>query len=105
MSAYGSKMRLCEGELYIHWCPGCKMAHGIDVGVPNRYTGAQWTFNHDPISPTFSPSINIVGQCHYFIREGKIEFCSDSQHKLAGQTVDLPDFFDREAEDYDDLER
>jgi hypothetical protein len=30
--------------------------------------------------------------CHYFIRAGKIEFCGDSPHNLAGQTVDLPDW-------------
>jgi len=30
--------------------------------------------------------------CHYFITDGKIEFCGDSPHKLAGQIVDLPDW-------------
>jgi hypothetical protein len=29
--------------------------------------------------------------CHYFIRDGKIEFCGDCPHELAGQTVPLPD--------------
>lgn len=29
-------------------------------------------------------------RCHSFVRDGKIEFLSDSTHKLAGQTVDLP---------------
>jgi len=30
--------------------------------------------------------------CHSFVRGGRIEFCSDSTHKLSGQTVPLPDF-------------
>ena len=42
-------------------------------------------------APTFSPSINIVGRCHYFIIAGMIEFCGDSRHHLAGQVVPLPD--------------
>jgi hypothetical protein len=30
--------------------------------------------------------------CHSFVRDGRIEFLSDCTHRLAGQTVDLPDF-------------
>lgn len=92
MSAFGTKFRLCEGGLFLHYCPGCKMAHGIDVGSPNKHTGAIWSFNGDAEKPTFNPSINILNQCHYFIRDGMIQFCADSKHKLAGQTVPLPDF-------------
>lgn len=29
-------------------------------------------------------------RCHSFIRAGRIEFCGDSGHSLAGKTVDLP---------------
>jgi hypothetical protein len=64
--------------------------HMINVEKPNG-NGAQWSWNQDAEKPTFSPSINIVGICHYFIREGRIEFCSDSKHDLAGQSVELPD--------------
>lgn len=85
-----SKLMLLGSEP-THWCPGCKMLHRIDVNAPNRTTNARWTWNNDPVNPSFAPSINIVGQCHYFINEGKIIFCSDSKHELAGQTVDLPD--------------
>lgn len=73
-----------------HYCPGCKSRHMIAVYEPFP-NGALWTFDGNAESPTFSPSINIVGACHYFIRAGKIEFCGDSKHDLAGQTVDLPD--------------
>jgi hypothetical protein len=29
--------------------------------------------------------------CHYIITAGRIQFCADSTHALAGQTIDLPD--------------
>lgn len=82
------------GVTYVHYCPGCKHKHRINVEKPN-HCGAIWSFNGDMESPTFSPSINIVGQCHYFIRNGMIEYCSDSKHELAGQIVPLPDIEDR----------
>lgn len=94
----------------IHWCPGCEQAHSIRIAGPS---GPTWTFNGDYERPTFAPSILCFteydedadsdipvklpnGQrktlCHYFIRDGKIEFCADSPHKFAGQTVDLPEW-------------
>lgn len=89
----------------MHWCPGCEEVHGIRVAGP---TGPKWTFNEDYENPTFSPSILLFttyddegmplapGErrtlCHYFIRNGKIEFCGDSPHALAGRTVDIPDW-------------
>jgi hypothetical protein len=30
--------------------------------------------------------------CHYFIREGFIDYCVDSTHELAGQKIKLSDF-------------
>lgn len=93
---------------YGHWCPGCNNGHEINVDAPNA-SGAKWSFDGNVVSPTFSPSINIrwgrfvdpnfkfpdgeddSGVCHYFIRSGRIEFCGDCTHALAGKTVDLPD--------------
>lgn len=77
----------------LHYCPGCEQLHMIAVDRPNS-CGAQWVWNGDTERPTFSPSINIVGQCHYFIRDGVIEFCADSKHALAGKSVALPDMPD-----------
>ena len=72
-----------------------------------------WTFDGNYEKPTFAPSILCYteydddaegdlpvklpnGQrktlCHYFIREGMIEFCGDSPHAFAGQTVELPEW-------------
>jgi len=93
---------------WMHWCPGCKGAHAINVEKPRADNGAKWSFDGSMESPTFGPSIRIfryskynengqpaegateVTDCHYFIKAGKIEFCGDSRHALAGQTVDLP---------------
>lgn len=94
----------------IHFrCPGCNSVHGITVDAPNA-----WTWNGDLEHPTFSPSIlvhphgklidptldddqltapdnvRITPRCHSFVREGRIEYLTDSTHELAGQTVDLP---------------
>ena len=80
-----------KGRCLLHWCPGCKQAHVINVEKPN-HLGAKWSWDGDVNKPTFSPSINIVGSCHYFIQQGKIAYCSDSKHALAGQNVYLPDF-------------
>jgi hypothetical protein len=92
---------------YCHWCPGCKEMHLI---------GDSWTFDGNLEVPTFSPSVKITGRqiiknergewtgewvrdgagnpidfvCHYFLTAGQFQFCGDSSHELAGQTVPLP---------------
>lgn len=75
---------------YMHYCDGCDSYHHIDVEIPNPHTGAKWTFDGNVEAPTFSPSVNIVGVCHYFIQQGNIIYCGDSKHELAGKTVPLP---------------
>jgi len=86
--------RDCSGTRVQFHCPACDTLHEITDG-PN-----QWKFNNDFDSPTIFPSIRVrwdFGEertpkvCHSFVREGKIEYCSDCTHSLAGQTVDLPD--------------
>ncbi|TXH44018.1 MAG: hypothetical protein E6Q97_33325 [Desulfurellales bacterium] len=86
----------------------------------NPVTNALWTWNNDTDRPTLSPSVLvsrreslrrnppdgiegaelarfceenrvIIPRCHCFIREGRIEFCADCEHALAGQTVDMVD--------------
>lgn len=90
MKRLSPKLVLLGGEP-AHYCPGCKELHRIDVNKPNVFSSARWTWNNDPVNPSFAPSINIVGRCHYFINDGNIQFCADSKHELAGQTVPLPD--------------
>ena len=96
------------------WCPGCNCAHHVRVG-----SGNGWSYNGNPDSPTFSPSIlvrapmsippvtpenmddynknpwpqtRIETICHSFITNGNIQFLSDCTHALANQTVPLPAF-------------
>jgi hypothetical protein len=47
--------------------------------------------------PTFNPSLlyeaqkGVVRRCHLYVREGKIAYLSDCEHRLAGQTVEMGD--------------
>jgi hypothetical protein len=84
--------------------------------------GPAWTWNNDPVKPTFTPSVLVrsghympehVGPdcwctynaarpddpssfkcsvCHSFVTDGNIQFLSDCTHALAGQTVPLPEW-------------
>lgn len=65
--------------------------------VNSNPDGPRWTYNGDPIKPTFQPSIKVTYEtpgatriCHSFVTDGRIQFLTDSTHALAGQTVDLP---------------
>jgi hypothetical protein len=87
---------------YYHLCPACD--------EPHQYTLLQdnigWTFNHDYQKPSFYPSMRRSSNiprtpeertnrveyttCHYFLIEGRIDYCTDSPHHLAGKSVPLP---------------
>jgi hypothetical protein len=72
---------------YIFWCPGCKCGHSYCVGGPTS-----WEFNGDVEEPTFKPSLlnyNEISRCHLFIIDGKISYCGDCSHELAGTTIDM----------------
>lgn len=93
-----------EGGRVLFWCPGCQEGHQI---------GPAWTWNGSTTTPTFHPSVKVTGTqwavgqafrkneharvepggetvCHSFVRDGQIEFLTDSTHALAGMTVPLP---------------
>ncbi len=92
----------CEGGPlygYTFTCPGCKDRHYIPTSPKSQ---CHWTFNGSVERPTFSPSILVnetlwpdgsIGfiRCHFFVRDGQIDFCSDSKHEMAGKTVELPE--------------
>lgn len=100
-----------SGEIvgYRFQCPGCNDEHRLAVAPHKNSFGASWSFNGNTAAPTFSPSfLQRVGPfppdcnpanlnsdrlliCHSFIRDGRIQFLGDCTHKLAGQTVELPD--------------
>lgn len=83
-------------EGYIHYCPGCAAMPGrgsVHVIYTENKRSANWAFNDNMEAPTFSPSVRVSGnsgtECHYFIKDGKIEYCGDSVHALAGQTIPM----------------
>ena len=108
MTQVSAKLRRASNG-FIHHCPGCDDSHLLPVG---------WQFNGNVDCPTFSPSFLHQGVqtkrlpdggfeflrdaagnpipdcCHYILTDGILNFCSDSVHALAGQSVPLPDLPD-----------
>jgi|WetSurMetagenome_2_1015567.scaffolds.fasta_scaffold00157_32 hypothetical protein len=105
-------------DVHFH-CPGCNCDHGVWIQKTEKNNDV-WSFNNNDDKPTFSPSILVkwVGMpdnpekdengkyilddtgrikgakdmvCHSFVRDGMIQFLGDCTHKLAGQTVELPE--------------
>lgn len=105
-----------EDGYFAFKCPGCKNKHYILIDGSRG-----WRFDGNMEAPTITPSLletrghyvtgqkqppdcyicnredakeedYTCGRCHLFVKAGKIEFCSDSTHALAGKTVDMPDF-------------
>lgn len=106
MGQLGKYLRKTEHG-YMHWCPGCKHLHHINVEVPCK-NGAVWKFDGNIERPTFDPSVNHLTPkvdaegdpiipyqweplCHYFIKKGQIQYCGDSKHQYRGQTIPLPE--------------
>lgn len=102
-------------------CPGCDMMHQVNVSGPGRpmwsWNGSMErpTFSpsvlvtYDHMSeagrarskdfyeqhgryPTHEENpYDVHDVCHSFVTDGRIQFLGDCTHKLAGQTVDLPE--------------
>lgn len=89
---------------YNHWCPGCKQKHFIPTRQYRQpKPNPAWTFNGDLSKPTFNPSVRVFipahewdgvkypekTLCHYFIRNGELDFCGDSAHQFAGRLIPM----------------
>lgn len=85
LKAWGADYPGKVHQYYIFTCPGCEREHNI--------TSEIHTFNGNFEKPTLTPSVLFVNKprCHSFVKDGKIQFLSDCEHALAGQTVDLPE--------------
>lgn len=83
-----------EGCVAFH-CPGCGHSHRLTVNGRRNSNDASWVWNGSLDKPTFTPSLNVVGYCHSIITDGRIMFLTDSTHKLAGKTVDIPEWEDQ----------
>ena len=104
-----------RGASTLFWCPGCDDLHmvgnswevidadGLLTISPSVLVFGHKTFIDDSLEgdALFAPdNITTTPRCHSFVRGSRIEFLSDSTHKLAGQTVPLaplPDWLISEA--------
>jgi len=97
----------------IFWCPACQMHHHFYV-QPATKTPV-WEWNGSEEFPTVKPSIRVQGVvpitdeeaarvfdgerieprplcCHSIITDGRIAYCDDCTHGMAGHTVLLPEW-------------
>lgn len=96
-------LRRSRPGVLFFWCPGCEQVHQVNDGPGH---GPTWEWNGDADRPTFRPSLLVRYEgwdgdtpvrevCHSFITEGQIQFLGDCTHKMAGQTVPIPDWESR----------
>lgn len=95
-------MKIYQGKngLYWHWCPGCQSMHKFYVDKPTS-KGARWSYNGNPEKPSFHPSMHIsvfneednkhTTLCHYFLKNGVINFLGDSTNHKLRDFVPLPE--------------
>lgn len=78
--------------VYLFRCPACGNRHFFRTLATLR-CHQQWDWNGSVVSPTVNPSILFDPErgkrCHLFITNGRIRYCADSDHHLAGMTVDM----------------
>ena len=76
---------------YRFLCPGCSRKHV--VWTCHHITDMSWSFTGTLENPSFSPSMVLEygpdDVCHMVIKNGMIDFCTDSTHSLAGKTVPM----------------
>lgn len=111
------KVKRAENGRIEFTCLGCGEIHSLPVDGEKHPV---WKFNGNFDKPTLSPSILYTSghycahakkddcwcnykertgkeppfqcvRCHSFVTDGKIQFLTDSTHKLAGQTVEMED--------------
>lgn len=88
------KLKIQTVDYYSFYCPGCKHEHTYSI----FQDGSQWQFNGNMENPSFTPSLlntmrdekgKATSICHLFVTDGKIIYCGDCTHELAGKTVPL----------------
>lgn len=76
---------------YIFDCPGCGCSHWLNT---NPKYGAAWQLSGGVDKPTVSPSILVNpvdhrNRCHFFIKNGQMQYLNDCHHNLKNRTVDM----------------
>ncbi len=108
-----------DGSFIAIRCPACKVAHRFPYAFSEsdrRYydhEGFQHLYNGDAEHPTLDfAECSAIGtdyescplpdghevvatgiDCHFTVTDGRITFSEESTHDLAGQTVELPEFW------------
>lgn len=80
---------------YLIWkCPGCELYHSARIVPGNKEP--VWKWNGDGVEPTLEPSVNVTyynvpeGEtCHFFLREGVVQFLGDCSHAKKGTSIKL----------------
>lgn len=84
-----------EGWIWFR-CPACEHGHTIPTKGPRG-----WQWNGDLDRPTISPSLKVTTPdpkggtplrvCHFYVKNGQIEYLGDCTHALAGKTIPMED--------------
>lgn len=80
----------CAVQFY---CPGCNLTHTVTITPEDGVK--HWSFNGNLECPTLSPSLGVrwrdvnkdTYDCHVVVTDGVLNYCTDSEHELAGQKV------------------
>ena len=72
MGALSLLLRNSEGGGIHFWCPGCDEAHMIRVRDDGIGDNSHWSYNLDPVKPTFRASILVRG--HDFTDKGRADY-------------------------------
>src|SRR5437588_9906802 len=84
------------------WCPACSELHAYvtSQAYATRHGMPVWRFNDSIEAPTFSPSWRRIGgnECHFYVHDGRIDYCGDAKHALAGKTVEMIEIRDQVKE-------
>lgn len=83
------KCELLSNNQLIYYCEGCDQLHAVDAD--------RWNWNKSTEKPTLSPSVlhrflDSKTRCHYFIKDGMIQFLNDCTHHMKGKTVKLKNY-------------
>lgn len=80
-------------------CPACERMHIVRLRQAHR-DGHTWEWNNSHSKPTLTPSVHVnppganhdpvSHTCHFYLREGVMEYLPDCTHAMAGQRVPLP---------------
>ena len=80
-----------EIHYLVFFCPGCDDHVCIPITGPNKW---DWDEKTLTLTPSISQKRYNNIRCHLNITNGKIIYHTDSNHKLTGTTIDLPELKD-----------